>query len=456
VAQIIEMAKRLFITVKTIFMVIHCAVLSLTATAADWPHWRGPDGTGVSNEKQPPIVWHEGRSIIWKTTMPGPAASTPAIWGDAVFATAHSADDKLLLLRLNKKHGDILWTQEVGTGTRDRDGPRRQPTKMHRFYSPAAPSPVTNGHVVVAHFGNGDLAAYDFAGNRQWKRNLQDDYGPYTAWYGHANSPVISGDLVVSVCMQDSLSDLQDRAVESYVVAHDLRTGDVRWRVPRITKADKEECDAYTTPLLCRLNGLDQLIVMGGNQLDAYDPATGRQLWLFPGQTGGRTVTSPTIAKDMVIATRGLRGPLFALNLKPLAKQSNSAGPESAFTPREFTFRDVAWIYHEGSPDSCSPVAWNELLFTVTDDGIARCFDLSTGNLKWKERLKGQYKASPIAIDGRIYFLNVEGLTTVISASPRFDKLVENKLDDTTLASPALSDGKLFVRGYKSLYCIGR
>src|SRR4029078_6305887 len=180
--------------------------------------------------------------------------------------------------------------------------------KVHKFYSPAGPSPVTNGKAVAAHFGNGDLASYDFDGNRLWKRNLQDDYGAYTSWYGHANSPAIAGNLVISVCMQDSLADLREVPIESYVVAHDLQTGHVRWRVLRMTKAEKEECDSYTTPLPCRLNGVEQLVVMGGNQLDAYDPATGRQLWLLSGQTGGRTVTGPTVARDMVFATRGLRG----------------------------------------------------------------------------------------------------------------------------------------------------
>lgn len=432
------------------------AAISTICSAADWPQWRGPEGTGVSTEKQPPIVWHEGRSVVWKAAMPGPAASTPAIWGDAVFVTVHTADDKLLLLRLSKKNGEIIWTQEVGSGTKEREGPRRQPTKIHKFYSPAGPSPVTNGQVVVAHFGNGDLAAYDFDGKRLWKRNLQDDYGIYTSWYGHANSPVIAGSLLISVCMQDSLADLRETPIESYLVAHDLQTGDIRWRVTRMTKAEKEECDSYTTPLPCRLSGIEQLIVMGGNQLDAYDPATGRQLWVLQGQTGGRTVTSPTLAKDTIFATRGLRGAMFALDLKTQSPKPSKTRAESPPAPREFTFRDITWTYNEGSPDSCSPVAWNELLFTITDDGIARCFDLATGNIKWKERLKGQYKASLIAADGRIYFLNTDGLTTVISASPRFDKLVENQLDDTTLASPALSDGKLFIRGYKTLYCVGR
>src|SRR5439155_24097461 len=209
---------------------------------------------------------------------------------------------------------------------------------VHKFYSPASPSPVTNGKIVVAHFGNGDLAAYDFDGNPLWKRNLQDDYGAYTSWYGHANSPVIAGNLVISVCMQDSLADLREPPVESYLVAHDLNSGEVRWKPTRKTKAEKEECDSYTTPLLCTLNERKQVVVMGGNQLDAYDPATGHQLWFLPDQTGGRTVASPTVGRDMIFAGRGLRGALIALKPKP----AGALGVP-----------DRAWSQSEGTPDSC-------------------------------------------------------------------------------------------------------
>jgi outer membrane protein assembly factor BamB len=409
--------------------------------AADWPQWRGLEGTGVSHEKGVPIVWHEQRSIVWKCPLPPWGDSTPAIWGDAIFVTTHTADDKLLVLRIDKKQGNIIWTRQVGTGTASRDAAKREAQKFHKWQNLASPSPVTDGRVVVAHFGNGDLAAYDFDGQQLWKHNLQEEYGAYTIWWGHANSPVIAGDTVISVCMQDSLADLRAKFVESYVIAHDLRSGTVRWKIARITKASAEECDAYTTPLLCQLNGMAQLVVMGGNQLDAYDPVSGRQLWFLPGLVGGRTVTGPTVANGLVYATRGMRGPLIAV--KPKGEG-------------ELTFRDIAWTYKEGTPDSCCPVVWNDLLFMVADNGIVRCLDAASGNLKWSERLKGEYKASPVAADGRVFFLNTDGLCTVVSAAPRFDKLVENQLNDQTLASPAISDGRIYIRGQKSIYCIGR
>lgn len=424
-----------------IVVVFMAVLLAPSVLAADWPQWRGPDGTGVSQEKGVPIVWHEKRSIVWKCPLPEWGTSTPAIVGNALFVTTHTADDRLLVLRIDKQSGQIVWTREVGSAALKHEGPLRHTQKFHKYYSPAGASPVSDGNVVVVHFGNGDLAAYDIDGQRLWQHNLQDEYGAYTSWYGHANSPVLAGDLVISVCMQDPLSDLRDKPIESYLVAHDLRSGEVRWKVSRMTKAEAEQGDSYTTPLLCNLNGARQLLVMGGNQLDSYDPSSGQQLWHLPGLAGGRTVTGPTVAHNMIFTTRGLRGPLIAVKPK-------QAG--------ELTFHDIAWSYKEGTPDTCSPLVWGDLLFVITDNGIARCLDAASGNLKWSQRLKGEYKASPIAADGRVFFLNTEGLCTVVSASPRFDKLVENQLDDQTLASPAISDGRIFIRGRKALYCIGK
>jgi outer membrane protein assembly factor BamB len=424
------------------FVLCSCLLLATSAFAADWPQWRGPAGTGISEEQDLPVVWNESRGIQWKCELPQWGTSTPAIWGNDIFLTSHSDENKLLLVCIDKSKGEIKWSREVGTGEAVRQTPeKRGSQKFHEIQNLASPSPVTDGKTVVVHFGNGDLAAYDFDGKELWKRNLQDDYGAYTIWWGHANSPVLYGGLVISVCMQDSLADLRDQPVESYLVAHDLRTGKERWKVVRTTKAKSEECDAYTTPLLARRGERTELIVMGGNQLDAYDPATGKQLWFLEGLVGGRTVTGPTIADDSILATRGMKKDLVCV--KP-----NHDG--------ELSSRNIAWEVKAGTPDTCCPVVANNLVFTITDDGIAKCYDLPTGHVQWSERLKGGYKASPIAANGRIYFLSTDGVCTVVSASSRFDKLTENKLDDTFIASPATSDGQLFLRGKKKLYCIAR
>lgn len=424
---------------RNYLLVLIVCSLPAVAAAENWPQWRGPNGTGVSSERELPLIWSESRSLRWKISLPGSGASTPAIWGDAIFVTGQSPTNELWLARIAKKDGKLVWRQQLGTAETPREGPKRLAQKFHAIHNLASPSPVTDGKVVVVHFGNGTLAAFDFEGKELWKRNLQEEHGNYTIWYGHANSPVIYQQLVISVCMQDSLSDLQEKTVESYLVAHDLQSGRERWKTPRMTKALAEQCDSYTTPLLAKLNEQQQLIVMGGNQLDSYDPATGKQLWFLPNLTGGRLATGPTLADGLIVATRGLRGPIFGVKPKDLGE-----------LPR----RSIVWEHADSTPDSCSPVASGDWLFTVTDDGIARCLHAESGNTKWKHRIPGGYKASPVAIEGRIYFLNTTGLCTVLSAASVYDKLTENQLDDEFVASPAVSGGVLLLRGKKNLYAI--
>src|SRR5262249_11999578 len=155
--------------------------------------------------------------------------------------------------------------------------------------------------------------------------------------------------------------------------------------------------------------------VMGGNQVDAYDPKDGRQIWYLPGIVGGRTVTGPTVADNLVFVTQGKKGPLLAI-------RPTGTG--------ELPHRSIVWKYESGTPDSCCPVGWEDRLFVVSDNGMAGCFDLHSGRSLWNERLKGDYKASPIAAEGRVYFLNTQGLCTVVAANAHFDKLAENQLDD--------------------------
>ncbi len=290
--------------------VVVSLALASTAAAENWPQWRGPRGNSTSEETGLPVTWNEELGIAWKTPLPEWGTSTPAIWGDAVFVTAQHGDD-LLVLKLNRLTGQIEWTEKVGEASTPRTGPKREKQKFHQLHNLASPSPVADGEFVVVHFGNGDLAVYDYQGQLQWRRNLQDEYGTYTIWWGHANSPVLYRGLVISVAMQDSLADLGGKQALSYLVAHDLRTGKEVWKSERMTGASKEECDAYTTPVLYAAGESPQLVVMGGNQLDAYDPLSGKQLWYLPGLVGGRTVTGPTVGDGMIYVTRGMRAPCW-------------------------------------------------------------------------------------------------------------------------------------------------
>jgi outer membrane protein assembly factor BamB len=409
------------------------------AQAENWPQWRGPRGNSTSAQPGLPLEWNDSDGVLWKAELPEWGSSTPAIWGDNLFLTTQH-EDELLVLKFNARSGKLVWKQKAGTATTVREAPKRKQQKFHQLHNLASPSPVTDGRTVVAHFGNGDLVAYDFAGQERWRHNLQNEYGAYTIWWGHANSPVLYEGAVISACMQDSLADVAQTPVESYLVAHDLETGELLWKSSRMTKAAAEQCDAYTTPVLFDHGGRKEVVVMGGNQLDAYDPATGKQLWFLPGLVGGRTVTGPTAADGQLFVTRGMRGPLLAVKPDGAGELSESA---------------IVWKQDKGTPDTPCPVVAQGILFAITDDGIARAFDAATGRQHWTQRLPGDFKASPLAADGHIYFLNTRGLCTVIKASAEYNKIAENQLSDGTLASPAVGDARIYIRGRTTLYCLG-
>jgi outer membrane protein assembly factor BamB len=421
------------------------ACWATVAQAEPWPQWRGPDGNGVAHETGVATNWNESTNVVWKTPLPAWGTSTPIVWKDALFLTAQHDDGLLRVLRIRATDGAIVWTRDVGRSETVREAAKRSVQKFHRLHNAASPSPVTDGELVFVHFGNGDLAAFDFDGNQKWKRNLQDDYGPYSIWWGHSNSPVLFGDTVISVCMQDSLegaaTEAAPRKALSYVVAHDKQTGAVRWYTPRETGAQAEQCDAYTTPVFHNTPTGPEMIIMGGNQIDSYDPATGTQRWHLGGLVGGRTVTGPVVGGDVVYSTLGQKGELTAVALGGSGKL-----PEAA----------VVFRHGEATPDTCCPVVVHGRIYTVADNGIGQCLDAATGKQLWKERLPGDYKASPLAVENRVYFLNTSGLATVVAADTvEFKKLAENQLDDETIASPAVADGRLYLRGKAKLYCIG-
>lgn len=413
--------------------------------AANWPQWRGPQADGVSLETGLPLAWSETAGVAWRLEIPGWGTSTPAIWGDALFVTTES-DGALLLLQVSRQAKAVAWQQRVGTGTAERtdrlvkSDEERRKQRFHDTHNFASPSPVTDGEVVIAHFGNGDLASFDFTGKQLWRRNLQDEHGTYTIWWGHANSPVLHGDLVISICLQDSLADLPGKPSESYVIAHDKRSGKQAWKTLRTTGSKSEPCDSYIAPVFHRAAAGPEMLVVGSGELDAYDPLTGVRRWRLPGLGGNRTITGPTLAHGMCFATVGMRGPLLAVKL---ADRKGDA-------PQE----DIVWRHTRGTPDTPCPVVWGETVFIVSDNGIATALDARTGNVHWSERLEGDYRASPVAAEGRVYFLNRKGLTTVVAATSKFERLAQNALADETLASPAIADGKLYLRGRKGIYCV--
>jgi len=405
-----------------------------------WPQWRGPTGDNVAPPGCSPIQWTKAENVLWKTPLPGWGNSTPAIWKDAIFVTTQD-QDRLLLLRLDRPSGKIVWEREVGRGTPRRTGP--QGNGMYREgNNMATPSPVTDGKHVWVHFGTGDFACYDFAGERVWSFNFIERYGKLSIWWGRSNSPCLFGDLLISACIQDP-----KRGGQSYIVAHDKQTGKEKWFVKRVTGAQDEPADAYTTPSLHRHDGRVDLIILGGQVLDAYDPATGKQLWQCRpfSPKGNRVIPSPTIAGDTIYAMEGMAGGGGPL----LAMRPGTAGQADA------TANQVRWIYKGSTPDTASPVIANGLVFLATNPGLGVCVDAATGKELWKERLGEEFRATPLVAGDKVCFVSKECKITVVEASREFKIVGQLELGEDTTASPATVGGDLFVRTNRHLYRIG-
>jgi outer membrane protein assembly factor BamB len=459
---------------QTLLILFALTVCTGHLYAENWPLWRGPHGNGISDETNVVLRWNEPTTkpaampakeskdppapkptapteplnILWKTPLPDYGRSTPALWNDAIFLTSHIDDKDMVVLKINKTTGQIEWTRKLGTATvpRKKMGGKhkneRRNTSFHTSENYASPSPVTDGQTVVTHFGNGLLVALDFDGNELWRHNLQDEYGPFSVWWGRANSPIIYQDLVITPVMQDPCRDLAGEPSPGYVVAHELKTGEVRWRVTRSSSANFEAGDSYTTPLLHKVDGRTEMILMGSEMLNAYDPATGQELWRLTGITGIRPVTGPVAVGRTIFATHGKKGPFFAF-------QPKGDGVQSA--------DGFLWKHKKSTPDSPCPIAADGVVYWVNDSGIAFALDAKTGEVLWKERLAGApFRASPVLVDGRLYFPGTRGITTVVRAGREFEKLAENHLDDELYASPVVDSGRIYLRGRKSLYCLGK
>jgi outer membrane protein assembly factor BamB len=398
-----------------------------------WPQWRGPSADSVAPGRGLPVQWSKTENIQWKTPLPGWGTSTPAVWQDAVFVTTQD-NDSLLLLRLDAKTGTIVWQREVGKGTPRRSGELGN-LRFHNEHNMASPSPVTDGRHVWVHFGNGDLACYDFAGAPVWSVNQTKLYGFFSIWWGHANSPILFDDLLISACMQDPKA-----GGKSYVFALDKRTGKERWFKSRDTGAKAEPADSYATPLLYRAKDRTELIVFGGNVLDAYDPASGAPLWQCRVFKGNRVISGPTLAGDTVYAVEGMKGSSFAV-------RAGGAGDVAA--------THVRWKHTGPTPDAACPVVDNGLVFLATNSGIVICLDADSGKELWKERLADAFRATPLVAEGKIYFFSKAGAATIIHASREFKVIARAELGEDIMASPAAAHGSLFIRTKEHLYRIG-
>lgn len=412
---------------RTLLLLL-CALAPL-AVAGNWPHWRGPDANGVSDEKNLPVKWDTRENITWKLAMPTVSGATPIIWGENIFLNV-SDGGKIYLWCVDRSRGEVKWK-----------GLLKDSDENVRKGNMSSPSPVTDGQTVWAMSGNGVVKAFDFSGKELWARDFWKDYGRFGLNHGYGSSPVLhDGALYIQVLHGMKTDD------PSYVEKLDAKTGKTLWHHIRPTDAISESPDSYTTPIIARQDGKPILVVTGGDYVTGHDLATGKELWRGGGMNPrnnpfNRIIASPLLLNGTVVVPTRVR-PMQVFRL-------GGSG--------DITKSHLAWD-NENGPDVPTPVSDGTHVYIINDRGIVYCLDQKTGKeIYGGERIKpAVYSSSPVLADEKIYISNEEGLTTVLKAGPKFEVLAENPLEDYILSSVAISDGQIFIRTKGHLYCIGQ
>lgn len=405
--------------------------LMLVATVCDlsraenWERFRGPNGQGISSEKNLPVTWTANDNVVWKTSVPGTGWSSPIVYDDHVFlTTATEEGTSCRIVCVNRNDGSIEWNTEVH---RQKTGPKR------RQNSYATPTPVTDGERVYAVFYDGTVAAVDFSGKVVWKNSEVK----FFSLHGLGASPVLAhGQLIMPF---DGSSRDENRVgwkipwKNAVVLSLDAATGDVRWKGTR-----GESRVGHVTPIL--IDDGKQLVSAGGDRVQGFDARTGTRIWSIYSQGEGVT-PSPVVGDGLIFTSSGFEEPTIRA-IRP--------GGEG-----DITNTHIAWELKKGVPVLASPLYVAPHLYTITRDNVLHCIEASTGKIVWLHRLSGVHSASPVLADGKIYVLSEDGVTLVLRPGAKYDEVARNSLDETCLASMAVSQGLFFIRSSEHLYCIG-
>ncbi len=405
---------------KTFIAISGFLLLPVVVLAENWPGWRGPTGMGISSEKNLPVQWSAKDNIRWKVPVPGAGVSNPVVWGDRVFLTASEGrlNDRLHVYCFARKDGKQLWhARFFGTS----------PTDLFAPGGMAVPTPVTDGKHLYVLFGTGDLLCLDFAGKPVWIRSLAQEYGPFRNRWGMGTSPILAGDLLVVQV---------DHWSQSYLLGVDPLTGENRW------KTDRDASVNWSTPVAVKVKGQTELIVQGTYRAMGYDAATGSELWMVRGM-GQQCIPSPAVFyhhkdSDLLLASSGESTMAIRLDGKT----------------GELTRSNVVWTNAKAGAFISSPVVYQGHVYISGDRGMGLCLDARSGKMVWKKRLGDHFHASPVAGDGKVYFATSEGIVRVVRAGADYELLAENNMAEAVMAAPAISDGQLFIRGEKHLFCV--
>jgi outer membrane protein assembly factor BamB len=415
----------------TAYLLASFLLLAGVVNAQTWPQFRGPNTQGRSAETGLPLKWSGAENIIWKAELPGESWSSPVVWGNRVFVTtATDGGVSCRVIAIDRKTGAILWNKEVFKQI------IRRKENRNTF---ATPTPATDGNLVYACFGDGSFAALDFEGRVVW---INRDY-PFYGQHGLGTSLLLHDGLLIMA--RDGSSDGEDKKIgwqtpwdKSYVVALDAKTGKERWKTGRgLSRISHGTPAIWTAP-----NGRAQVISEAGDVLQGFDLKTGERLWSSE-VIGEGKAPSVVLGDGLAFTSGGWGGKesikAFRLGGKGDLKESN-----------------LVWEQRKGMPKVPSMIYVNRYLFAITDGGVATCMKADTGELAWQQRIGGNFSASPVAAEGRIYFVGDNGETTVIKAGPEFEILAKNPLGEKVQASPAISQGQMFIRTERHLFAIGK
>ena len=383
----------------------------------NWPRWRGPQQDGHSSETNLPVKW-SAENVVWKAELPGSGQSSPIIWGDRIFLTsALEQGQERVVFCVDRKTGQVAWKETAWKGT---------PEPIHNMNGWASATCVTDGEVVVAFFGRGGIHAYTVAGKPLWSHDLGKFEGPW----GTSACPIMTGDMVVQNCDADS---------DAYIRAFNKQSGKEVWKTRR------RDHRGWSTPIIVESGTRREIVVNGHEGVQAYDPASGHELW-FCKSFNGRGEPTVTPAGGLLCVANGLAGDFYSV--RPGGDGDVTQTHMAWHTPRQ------------GGRDCPSPIVVGEFIIVCDMSGIATCYDAADGHVYWKNRLNGKFSGSPIAAGGLVYLLNEAGKTVVIKPGPTFEVVAENELsagkEEIFRASPAPCNGQIFLRSTSVLYCIGK
>ncbi|MBX9680981.1 MAG: PQQ-like beta-propeller repeat protein [Gemmataceae bacterium] len=401
---------------KPLLSIASLLLLVSAGFAGDWPAWRGPTGQGRSDETNLPRTWSSSKNVKWKVPLSEPGNSTPIVSKDKIFLTqANKGGSVRSLLCLSRTDGSMQWKKDVTYAEKERNW---NPS----WYGNA--SPVTDGERVIVSFGSAGMFCYDFAGKELWKRT---DLGAWDHAFGNSASPVLHGEHVILWCGPN------EKMGRNFLLCAKKATGETVWE-------HDEKSGSWGTPIIAKVGGKDQILLSTSPALKAIDPANGKELWFCEGLSI-YVYTSPLTNGDIAVAMSGYNGPALAVKL----------GGSGDIT------KDRLWHHPKNTQRVGSGVIVGEHVYIVEENGMPHCYELKTGKEVWqvKSRPAGEKTwGSMVHADGRLYVMMHNGETVVLAANPKYEVLAVNPLGEDTHSTPIVSNGEIFLRTFKHLWCI--